>query len=78
MEEHNEEHNEEEHLKEQEKKGSKFKVNKRIILWVIIAILAIAVIYVVFFKDATSSAQVIVSTGQQAARSTSSGMVGGC
>ncbi len=89
MEEHNEEHkeksdeeykeqpNEEEPLKEQEKKGGKFKVNKRIILWVIVAILAIAVIYVVFFRNNATVGQAIASAGQ-AARSSSSGMVGGC
>ncbi len=75
-EEHNEEHHEEKHLEEPEKKVDKFKVNKRVILWIIIAILAIAVIYVVFFRDATTG-QAIASTTQQAARS-SSGMVGGC
>ncbi len=76
MEEHNEkEHGEEEHQEEQNKAG-KFKLDKRIVLWIIIAILAIAVIYVVFFKDATTG-QAIASAGQ-AARSSSSGMVGGC
>ncbi len=76
-EEHKEEHAEEKHLEGQEKKGGKFKVDKRIILWIIIAILAIGVIYVVFFRD-TTVGQAIASAGQQAARSSSSGMVGGC
>lgn len=67
----------EEHEEKPKKKEITLKINKRFILWVIIAILAIAVIYVVFFKDATS-AQVIASTSQQVARSSSSGMVGGC
>ena len=66
---------EEEH-EEHKKKEITLKIDKRFVLWVIIAILAIAVIYVVFFKDATTT-QAIASAGQ-AARSSSSGMVGGC
>ncbi len=65
---------EEEH-EEHKKKEITLKIDKRFVLWVIIAILAIAVIYVVFFKDATAT-QAIASTTRAA--SSSSGMVGGC
>ncbi len=54
---------------------SKMKIGK-IILWAIIAILTIAVIYVVFFRGGVSSGSV-VSTGQ-AVKQASGGMVGGC
>ncbi len=49
---------------------------KKIVLWAVIAILAIVVIYVAFFKGANTS-QVVSSAGQ-IARTSSSGMVGGC
>ncbi len=74
MEEHENTYEEKLHEELADKQG-KFKMDKRVILWIIIALLAIGVIYVVFFKD-TSTAQAIASSGQ-AARS-SSGMVGGC
>ncbi len=58
-------------------KGGKMKmeINMKLVLWIIIAILAIAVIYVLFFKGSTSGS--IVSSVGQAAKS-SGGMVGGC
>ncbi len=57
-------------------KGGKMKIDlKKIILWIIIAILAIAVIYVLFFKG-SASGNVISSTGQAA--QSYGGMVGGC
>lgn len=46
---------------------------KNIILWVIIGILALLVIYAVFFKDTGT-----IATAGQAVQSASSGMVGGC
>ena len=60
-------------------KGGKATMDiKKIILWVIIALLAIAVIYVVFIRP--SSGGSVISAGRaagQVARS-SGGMVGGC
>lgn len=50
---------------------------KRIVLWIVIAILAIVVIYVAFFRGG-SSGQIISSAGQVVKSSYSSGMVGGC
>ena len=49
---------------------------KRIVLWVVIAVLAIVVIYVAFFRGGSSS-EVVSSVGQ-VAKSSYSGMVGGC
>ncbi len=66
----------EEHEEKPKKKEITLKINKRFILWVIIAILSVAVIYVVFFKDATVAQA--VTSASQTARSSSSGMVGGC
>jgi len=49
---------------------------KKLVLWIVIAILVIAVIYVLFIKGASSGAAIdaVKTTGQVA----SSGMVGGC
>ena len=52
-------------------------MDKKTILWVIIAILAVAVLYVTFFKGA-GTGQAIQSAGQAASQVASSGMVGGC
>ena len=49
---------------------------KRIIMWVVIAILIIAVVYVTFFKGGSSGN--VISAGQAAGQVASSGMVGGC
>lgn len=51
---------------------------KRITLWVVIAVLAIAVIYVAFFKGGSSIDQSTVSSAGQVVKSSYSGMVGGC
>jgi hypothetical protein len=50
-------------------------MDKKIILWIIIAILAIAVLYVVF-KAGSGTGQVVRSAGQAAGNLR--GMVGGC
>lgn len=65
--------------KESEKGGNKTQMDiKKVILWVIIAILAIAVIYVVFFRGTSSGSAISAAqTAGQVARS-SGGMVGGC
>lgn len=52
------------------------KMDKRILLWIIIAILVLAVIYVVFFKD-TGSVSAAAGSASSAAQSYG-GMVGGC
>lgn len=49
---------------------------KKLILWIIIGILAILVIYVTFFIKPASST--VISSAGQAAKTASSGMVGGC
>ena len=49
---------------------------KRIALWVAIGILAVGVIYVAFFKESIN--QSTISSASQVARSSYSGMVGGC
>ncbi len=51
---------------------------KRISLWVVIAILAIVVIYVAFFRGGGGVDQSAVSSVGQVAKSSYSGMVGGC
>lgn len=56
--------------------GGKKMDKKSIVLWVIIGILAILVLYVLFFKG--SSTGNVVSAGQAAGQVASSGMVGGC
>ncbi len=56
----------------------KMKIDRNTLLWIIIAILAILVIYVVFFQG--SSSQGALSAGQSAGQAAASygGMVGGC
>jgi flagellar basal body-associated protein FliL len=62
--------------KETEDKGVKGgKMNRKIILWIIIAILAIAVLYVVF-NVSSGTGQAVQSAGQAAGNLR--GMVGGC
>ena len=50
---------------------------KKLVLWIVIAILVIAVVYVLFIKGASSGSAIdaVKTTGQVAS---SSGMVGGC
>ena len=61
-----------------ELKGGETKMDaKKIILWIIIAALILAVIYVLFFRG-SGSGQVVSSAGQAAKSVASSGMVGGC
>jgi hypothetical protein len=49
---------------------------KNLVLWIAIAILAILVVYVLFFQESTGSS--VIGPATQAARTSSSGMVGGC
>jgi hypothetical protein len=58
------------------KGGNKTMDTKTIVLWIVIAVLAIATIYVMFFQGGTSGNA--VSAGQSAGQVASSGMVGGC
>jgi len=55
------------------------KINRNTFLWIVIAILAILVIYVVFFQGGApiSNASSLSPTAGQAAQAYS-GMVGGC
>ncbi len=55
----------------------KMKIDKNKLFWVVIAVLAVAVVYVVFFQGSTSGASSLSPTAGQAAQSYS-GMVGGC
>ena len=52
------------------------KMDKKVILWIIIAILIIAVVYIVFFNGGNTGN--VVTTAQSAGQVASSGMVGGC
>ena len=58
----------------------KMKINKSTLLWIIIAILAILVIYVVFFQSPSTGSNVVASATQAGAQQAASygGMVGGC
>ena len=49
----------------------------KIVLWVIIGILLVAVVYTVFFQGSASTGSVLSPSAGQAAGA-SSGMVGGC
>ncbi|MEK6840654.1 MAG: hypothetical protein AABX79_01745 [Nanoarchaeota archaeon] len=51
---------------------------QKIVLWVIIGILLLAVIYTVFFQGGSSSASSSLSPSAGQAASAYSGMVGGC
>ena len=51
-------------------------MDKKVILWIIIAILVIAVIYITFFRGGSTGS--VISAGQSAGQVASSGMVGGC
>ena len=51
-------------------------MERKVILWIIIAILIIATVYVVFFKGSGTGA--VVQSAQSAGQVASSGMVGGC
>ena len=53
------------------------KMDKKIVMWIVIAILAIAVVFVTV-KTLGSGTGQVVSTAGQVASSASSGMVGGC
>ena len=58
-------------------KGGNIKMDtKSVVLWVVIAILVIAVVYVVFFRGGSTGSA--ISAGQSAGQVVSSGMVGGC
>ena len=58
--------------KNKEMKGG-MNMNKNLILWITIGVLALLVIYAVFFRDTG-----VATTAGSAAQSASSGMVGGC
>lgn len=57
------------------KKGN-FKMDKKVILWIVIAILVLAVVYVTFFRGGSTGSA--ISGAQSAGQVVSSGMVGGC
>lgn len=61
-------------------RGTKLKMDKKsLTLWIVIGILALLVIYVVFFKDASTAGNAVAATGRAATSAASSGgMVGGC
>ena len=56
---------------------AKMKIDRNTFLWIVIAILAVLVVYVVFFQGSTSTATQLSPTAGQAAQAYS-GMVGGC
>jgi len=51
-------------------------MDRKVILWIIIAILIIAVVYFTFLKGGSTGN--VISTAQSAGQVASSGMVGGC
>ena len=61
------------------KQEENLKMDRKVILWIIIAILIIAVVYVVFLRGGSTGqvVQTAQSAGQVASQA-SSGMVGGC
>ena len=64
---------------EKNEKGGKTNMDtKKIILWAIIAILAIAVVYVVFFRGSGISVVSNAASSAGQAVQSSAGMVGGC
>jgi len=56
-------------------KGGKINMNKRIVLWIIIGVLGLAVLVLAFKSGAGTSSAGAVAQG---AASSYSGMVGGC
>jgi len=56
------------------------KINKNVLLWIIIGALVIATIFLTFKASSigTSSAQATASAARTVASTASSGMVGGC
>ena len=64
------------HTDKEMKGGNENMDIKKVVLWVVIAILALAVIYVVFLKGGSTGSA--ISAGQSAGQVVSSGMVGGC
>ena len=67
------------HLPESQMKGGEIKMNKRIVLWIVIGILFLAVLYLTF-KVNTLDVNAVQSAGAaaQSAASSSGAMVGGC
>lgn len=65
-----------ENNKDNQEKKTKTKMDKKLILWIVIALLVLGVIYFVFFKEPTASGQAVSSAGQAA--KSYGGMVGGC
>jgi len=51
-------------------------MDKKVILWIVIAILVVATVYIAFFKGGSTGSA--ISTVQSAGQAASSGMVGGC
>ena len=66
----------EENMENKILKGGKMETQK-VVLWVIIGVLLLAVIYTVFFQGGSTTSTSLSSTAGQAA-SAYSGMVGGC
>lgn len=64
-----------------EMKGGSFKMDRKLIMWIVIGVLVLAVVYLTF-KAGSSSGNAVVETAgavKSAAQSAASGgMVGGC
>ena len=58
------------------KKGN--QMDKKIILWIIIAILVVAVIYITFFRGGSTGSVINAAQSAGQVASSGSGMVGGC
>lgn len=73
--------NKEEHVGDLEKmKGGKIKMERRMLLWIIIGVLFIAVLFLTFKAGTGGSSSTVIQSAGSVARSaaSSSGMVGGC
>ena len=58
--------------------GKKIMEKQKVVLWVIIGVLLLAVLYTIFFQGSVGSASSSLSSNAGQAASAYSGMVGGC
>ncbi len=69
-------------IKNNEMKGGDLKMERKLIMWIVIGILVLAVLYLTFKTGSTSGNAAVIQSAaasQSAAQSAaSSGMVGGC
>jgi len=63
-----------------EMKGGSWKMDRKVILWIIIGILILAVLFLVFKAGSNAGSAVVESAGaiKSASQSAAASMVGGC